>query len=232
MGILSRFSDIMSANINSVLDKAEQKNADKLLEKYLRDAKDNLEQVKAETAAIIADEMAAGRKVTALEEELTKLSMYAEQAVIAGNDADALKFLEGKNKAIEQKVEAEKAYEIAQQNSDKMRQLTKKLMSDVGEAEGKLNELKGKLAVATQAEKMNDLNEKISSAGSGFSDYDRLADAVQKRIDAADAKAELNKTLNENYDLDALKEKYDVADAAATSSANDELAALKAKLGK
>lgn len=232
MGILSRFTDIMNANINSVLEKAEQKNADKLLEKYLRDAKENLEQVKAETAAIIADEMAAGRKVTALEEEIAKLSMYAEQAVIAGNDNDALKFLEGKNKAAEQKAEAEKAYEIAQQNSDKMRQLTKKLMSDVNEADAKLGELKSKLAVAKQAEKMNELNEKISSSGGDFSDYGRLADAVQKRIDAADAKAELNKTLNESYDLNTLKEKYDVEQAAQTASANDELAALKAKLGK
>lgn len=232
MGILSRFGDIMSANINSVLDKAEQKNADKLLEKYLRDAKENLEQVKAETAAIIADEMAAGRKVTALEEEITKLSLYAEQAVLAGNDADAVKFLEGKNKAVAQKVEAEKAYELAQENSDKMRQLTKKLINDVNEADAKLNELRGKLAVAKQAEKMNELNEKMASSAGDFSDYDRLADAVQKRIDAADAKAELDKSLNESYDLDTLKNKYDVAEAEVAASVDDELAALKAKLGK
>ena len=74
MGILSRFKDIMSANINSVLEKAESKNADKILENYLRDAKENLEEVAAETAGVIADEMAAARKVADLEEEIGKLS--------------------------------------------------------------------------------------------------------------------------------------------------------------
>ena len=63
MGILQRFSDIMSANINSLLSGAEEKNAGKLLEKYLADARANLEELKSETSAIIADEMAAARRV-------------------------------------------------------------------------------------------------------------------------------------------------------------------------
>lgn len=232
MGILSRFADIMKANINSVLENIESKNADKILEQYLREAREDLEEVKSETAAVIADEMAAGRKVSALEEEIVKLSSYAEQAVIAGNDADALKFLEGKNKAAEQKAEAEKAYAQAKINSDRMRQLTKKLVGDIEVASGKLNELKSKLAVAEQNEKMNELNEKFQQTGSSLSDYGRLADAVQKRIDAADAKASLNQELNESYDIDELKKKYEVNTTVSDASAQDELAALKAKLGK
>ena len=50
MGILQRFSDIMSANINSLLSGAEEKNAGKLLEKYLADARANLEELKSETS--------------------------------------------------------------------------------------------------------------------------------------------------------------------------------------
>ena len=69
MGILQRFTDIMSANINSLLTGAEEKNAGKLLEKYLNDARANLEELKSETSAIIADEMAIGmvnQKTTAV----------------------------------------------------------------------------------------------------------------------------------------------------------------------
>ena len=56
--IITRFADIMSANINSVLSKAEAKNADKLLENILPTPGDDLDQLKSETAAVIAEEMA------------------------------------------------------------------------------------------------------------------------------------------------------------------------------
>ncbi|MEG2259403.1 MAG: PspA/IM30 family protein, partial [Oscillospiraceae bacterium] len=187
---------------------------------------------KADTAGVIADEMAAGRKVGDLEEETVKLSKYAEQAVVSGNDSDAKKFLEGKNKAAAQKAEAEKVYAQAKVNSDRMREMTQKLVGDITTAENRLNELKAKLSVAQQTEKTNELNEKIGNAASSFSNYDNLADAVQKRIDEADAKAQLNKELNADYDIDSLKAKYDVSADAAASSVDDELNALKAKLGK
>lgn len=231
MGILKRFKDIMTANINSLMEKAEGKNADKILEQYLREAKQDYEQVIAETAAVIADETAAARKISDLEEEIVKLGKYAEQAVLAGNEADARKFLEGKNKAVAQKADAEALYAQAKENSDRMRQMTKKLREDIAIADSKLGELKSKLAVAEQTEKMADLNEKLSP-GTSFSSYESLADAVQKRIDTADAKAALKNELNEDYDIDTLKKKYTVQEASNGPTVDDELAALKAKLGK
>ena len=232
MGILSRFKDIMSANINALLEKAESKNADKILENYLREAQDNLEEVKAETAGVIADEMAAGRKVDACQDEIDKLNKYAEQAVVAGNDGDAKKFLEAKNKMVERKADAEKIYEQAKANSGRMREMTKKLMDDIQSADAKLQELISKLSVAEQTEKMNELSEKIGTTSYSFTAYEELADAVQKRIDAADAKAELNAELNKDYSIDELKAKYSVSDVAEVATVDDELSALKARLGK
>ncbi len=234
MGILSRFTDLMKANINSALEKAEGKNADILLEQYIREARENLGTVKSETAGVIAEEMAAGRKVASFDEEIAKLARYAEKAVLAGNDDDAKKFLAGKDAAEGKKADAEKAYAQAQINSDRMRQLTKKLSEDIEAASAKLDELKGKLDVAKQQEKMNELSEKMSGMANSASDYESLEDAVQKRIDAIDAKAELNAQLNDSGDLDSLKEKYgeSAETQAGCSSLEDELAALKARLGK
>ena len=59
MGILSRFGDIMRANINDLLTGAENKNAEKLLNQYLRDAREVYAQVKNETASVMAQSAAA-----------------------------------------------------------------------------------------------------------------------------------------------------------------------------
>lgn len=232
MGILQRFSDVMSANLNSLLSGVEQKNAEKLLEKYLDDARSNLEELKAETAGVVADEMAAGRRVTAASEEITKYDRYAEQAVMAGNDDDARKFLAAKAAAVSKKADLETAYQQARQNSDKMREMTKKLTGDISEAQGRMGELRAKLAVAESKEKMEDLSRKIAGKGE-MSGFDSMMDAVQHRMDAVDAHSSLNEELSGDSDIKALEEKYSPhEDGQNGASVENDLAALKARLGK
>ena len=57
--ILKRFTDIMSANINALLDKAED--PAKMVDQYIRDIESDLGNVKAETAAVMAAEKKAKR---------------------------------------------------------------------------------------------------------------------------------------------------------------------------
>lgn len=54
MGVIQRFKDIMSANINAMLDKAE--NPEKMIDQYMRNLEDDLGKVKAETASVMAEE--------------------------------------------------------------------------------------------------------------------------------------------------------------------------------
>ena len=54
MGMLSRFGDIISSNVNALLDKAE--NPAKMIDEYLRKAKKDLADVKEETAGVMAEE--------------------------------------------------------------------------------------------------------------------------------------------------------------------------------
>lgn len=59
MGILERFTDIIKANINDLLDKAED--PAKMIDQYLRDMTEDLAEVKRETANVMAEESRAKR---------------------------------------------------------------------------------------------------------------------------------------------------------------------------
>jgi phage shock protein A len=222
----------MSANINSLLSKVESANAEKLLEKYLKDAKDNIAQVKAETAAVIAEETGLARKLSDNEAICKKYESYAVAAVKGGNDDDARKFLTYKSHVETEREELVSQYNRAKENSEKMRQLLKKLSEDINASEDKLRELKQKLTVAKQQEKMNKLSEKFSN--DPLSAADSLFDAVQKRVDAADAAAALNKELTqEAHDVEDLAKKYDAGtQEAKADKVEDQLAMLKASMGK
>ena len=91
-GIIKRFKDIMSANINALLDKAED--PEKMIDQYLRDMESDLGKVKAETAAVMAEETRAKRELDECGQEIEKMQRYAEKALTAGNEEDARKFLE------------------------------------------------------------------------------------------------------------------------------------------
>jgi phage shock protein A len=62
MGIIDRFKEIMAANFNALLDKAED--PEKMIDQYMRNLEEDLAKVKSETASVMADEKNAQRKVS------------------------------------------------------------------------------------------------------------------------------------------------------------------------
>ena len=64
MGVIQRFKDIMSANINAMLDKAE--NPEKMIDQYMRNLEDDLGKVKAETATSSGMERTVSKIITHL----------------------------------------------------------------------------------------------------------------------------------------------------------------------
>lgn len=93
----------MAANINALLDKCED--PEKMIDQYLRNLEQDFSKVKAETAAIMAEEKSAKRKLDDCEEEMTKMSEYARKAVAAGNDNEARQFLSRKAELAEKQTD-------------------------------------------------------------------------------------------------------------------------------
>ena len=63
MGILSRFKNIMAANINALLDRAED--PAKMIDQTLRNLTVDLAEVKKETAGVMAEETRTRREADA-----------------------------------------------------------------------------------------------------------------------------------------------------------------------
>lgn len=224
MGILTRFKDIMASNINALLDKCED--PEKMIDQYLRNAESDLGKVKAETASVMAEETRSKRALDECNEEITKMQKYAMKAVEAGNDNDARQFLTKKKQLEEKKTALQQAYDLATANASRMRQMHDKLVSDINDLNSRRDAMKAKLAVAKTQEKMNKMTSKMGNAGSSIADFDKLEAKIDKRLDEANAMAELNQS---GDSIEDLAQKYDQSPS---SDVDDELAALKASMGK
>lgn len=226
MGIMTRFKDIMTANVNALLDKAED--PEKMIDQYLRNLESDFAKVKAETASIMAEEKTAKRKLGECDEEIAKMGEYAKKAVAAGNDDDARQFLTKKSELTKKREILAKDCELAQANAEKMRQMHDKLENDISEMKSKRDMLKAKVKVAETQKKINEMGAGLESAGNNAAAFERMEDKVNKMLDEADAIGELNKSSSGN-DIDDLTSKYDTAGTG--SDVDDELAALKAEMG-
>lgn len=223
MGILKRFGDIMSANINALLDKCE--NPEKMIDQTLRNLESDLGKVKAETASVMADATTAKRKLDECNEEIDKMQKYAEKALLAGNEADAKAFLEKKQQLVSKQTSLSESYNAAQANADKMRQMHDKLEKDIASLNERRDAIKAKMAVAKTQEHMNKMTSSFDGAANSMAAFDKWEAKADKMLDEANAMSELN---SKEDSVDALAAKYDVPE---TSVVDDELAALKAKMG-
>ena len=224
MGILSRFTDIISANINALLDKAE--NPEKMIDEYLRRAMEDLAEVKQETAAVMAEENRCQRLWEENRKDAEKYTDLAKKALLAGNEGDARVFLQKKQELEQAGVSLEKTYQAARQNAEKMRQMHDKLTEDINTLKARRQNVKATMAVARTQEKVNRAQEAFDGAGGAIQGFARMEEKAQAMLDQANAMAELNQRPADP--AAALEEQYSSGGSAAVE---DELAKLKAEMG-
>ncbi|HHT98332.1 MAG TPA: PspA/IM30 family protein [Clostridiales bacterium] len=226
MGVLSRFKDIMSSNINAMLDKAEDPG--KMIDQCLRNLNSDLGKVKSETATVMAEEQRAKRALDECNKEIETMQSYAVKALEAGNESDARKFLEQKSKLSEKLNSLQQSYDLSERNASNMRLMHDKLVADIGELDSRKDMIKGKLAVAKTQDRINKIGSSVNSANNSMSSFQRYEDLANNALDKANAMAELNSNPAAN-ELTDLTKKYS---SSSSTSVDDELAALKANMNK
>lgn len=225
MAILSRFQDIISANINAVIDRMED--PEKMIDQYLCDMMEDLAEVKQNTAGVMAEETKSKRLVDENEAEVMKYTNFAKKAIEAGNDDDARVFLAKKQELEDIGTGLANSYAKAHENATKMRQMHDKLASDIEKLRGRRSMIKAQLSVADTQEKLNEVSESIGKTDGAMSAFQRMEEKATRKLDEANAMADLNAQPEDP--AKSLEEKYSSQGSAAVE---DELSRLKEELGK
>ena len=221
--ILSRFGSIMSANINAMLDKAED--PEKMIDQNLRELRENLAEVKAETASVMADEQRAKRQLDECEKNISDCERAARNALSSGHEDDARKILMKKQQYEASRASLQETYDGAHINAEKMRAMYTKLADDISTLEARKDSIKGKIVVAKATKRVNAITSGVSKANSSIEDFDRWEEKADKMLDAANAETELNNDIGTDENL------IDKYKDGSSADVDAELAQMKQSLG-
>ena len=189
----------------------------------------DLADVKRETASVMAEESRIQRQLEEKRQESAKNADLARRALQLSNEDDARVFLAKKQELEKRIEELQKMYDVAHENSMRMRQVHDKLVSDAETLRQRREAIQSKMALARAQEKA--ANVMGSHIGA---DESRLGDAIARMEDKADAmldRSNAMQSLNETP-LDPaaeLEKKY--ADGAKNAAVEDELEKMKKEMG-
>jgi len=224
MAILERFSDIIRANINDLLDKMEDPAI--MIDQYLIDLLEDLAEVKRSTAEIMGEETRTKRSLDNNKAEVEKYADLAKKALVAGNEGDARTFLAKKQELENLDSELMDVYIAAHENAMKMRQMHDKLAADIQTLQARRTKIKSKVSIAKTQEIINQASSSANQTEDAMDAFTRMEEKADRMLDEANAMEELN--IEPIDSAEALEEKYGDG---GNASVDDELSKLKKELG-
>ncbi len=219
MGIFSRLADIVNSNVNSILDRAED--PEKMIRLIIQEMEDTLVEVRTTAARTIAERKEIERTVERYRETQAEWQRKAEVAL--RKDREDLS-----KAALIEKAKLAQSTEAMEKELAALDHVLAQGEADITKLAAKLKEAKAKQqAIQARHDTASSRLKVRTRLHDGRAD-DAFArfDMVEKRLDAAEGAVEA-------FDLGASKTlTEEIADLEAESAIEDELTALKARLGK
>jgi phage shock protein A len=219
MSIFGRVADIFKANINDILDRAED--PEKMIKQMVIEMEEAVNKATLAVGSAIANEKQLERQYTKQLAQTNDWQQKAVQAVNAGRDDLARQALERKNTIQKNVTDLERMHSEARATAINLRGQLDQLKSKLEEARMRQNTL---IARSQAAKAKKQIAQSFSGVGSdAFSKFDKLEQKVEKTEAEAEAFAQL---AGENTSLeDQFKQLGSGAEV------DDELSSLKAQLG-
>mgnify|MGYP000956434444 CR=1 FL=1 len=217
MGVFSRFLDIVNANINSLLDKAED--PEKMIKLMMQEMEDTLIELKSSCAAKMASRAKTERTYKEQQNAVKRWQSRAELAISKNREDLAREAL------LEKKTSLEAMEQLAQDL--KVADETIKVSKDeINQIEDKLISVKQKYKMmverAKRAQEEQAAQETLRRAAEAAT-HDRFSD-MEEKIDRMKANNDLN-----NYDTSSLDKKF--KDLEEMDDIDAEIAALRKRAG-
>lgn len=222
MGIFDRFNRVLKSNLNSLVDRAEDPG--KLLDQTVTDMENELSRSKKDLITQLGTAKRLEKKVVEHEDEVRGWEDKAVLALRAGDEALA-------REALKMKQKAKATVENVQKQADAAMRSARELQTTLEQIEEKIADLKArKGTLAAQVRQAREVGVRASGGRFGSESLDGL-DQLAGRIDQLEAEVEAANVL-EDPDRAAVERRFrELEKRSGGAVVDDELAALKRKLG-
>lgn len=221
--IFSRFTDIISSNLNSMLDKAE--NPAKMIKLIIAEMEDTLVELKAACAQAMADQTKSARRLAEAEEKRDLWQLRAEKA--AAKDRDDLA-----REALVEKRSAEAVLSEIKQQDTELAGVVAKYRTEIEQLESKLSQAREREQLMSHRENRAQTSIKASTQMKKYdlTEAQLKLERLDSRLDRMEAEAELEFHGRRKMDDEAVaREKaFEELD----DSLDQELRAIKERLNK
>ena len=217
MGLFSRLGDIVNANINAMLDRAE--NPEKMVKLIIQEMEDTLVEVRSSAARAIAEKKALDRKIGQLNAAAEDWQRKAELALSKDREDLARGALTARARALDAATEIRGELDVIDEALAKTNGDMAMLQAKLDEAKSKQRSLEMRRKTAKDRVRMrHQLHDgRIDDALARY-------ETLEHRLDALEAEAE-SYDLGKGRDLAA-----ELADLETEDAVERELAELKARL--